>query len=190
MRSRYRDDLPKYSDFFQTVYDEQYNVGALEAHYSILSLPLFIAPEAPIKLQRIAVVWDRDHDDRIIALLEAAFFADLIAPCVLYVLEHKGFVAVIVNEDYDEAERDRKTRIWQKICDNVITDDKFSVKVMLEEEYLLDLKKNLQESFRNYFQYIDDAWTLGPNEYRRRREVSSPSSVLANGVRPGRRSSF
>ncbi len=186
MRSRSRDDLPKYSDFFRTEYDEQYNVGSLEAHYSILSAPLFIAPGTPIALQRIAVIWDHDHDERIITLLEAAFFEDLIAPCILFVAEHKGNVAVITNGDYDKAERNRKSRLWQRISDDVIVDDKFVVKVMLEDEYLVDLKQNLQLPFRNYFQHIDDAWTLGETKYQRNKQANRRPSIFSNTPRPDR----
>lgn len=183
MRLSSRVDLPQYSEFFRTEYDEQHNVGALEAHYSIICAPLLAKPDSPIELQRLAVIWDQDHDERVIALLEAAYFQGLLAPSIFCIAEHKGHVAVITNGDLGESERQRQSRFWQRISDDVIVDDKFVVNVMLEEEYILELSPRLRSTFKTYFEHIDNAWTLGPNAYQPRPAASRRENLLSSGPR-------
>ncbi|HCF5250240.1 hypothetical protein [Pseudomonas aeruginosa] len=164
MFPRFRDDLPTYSNFFRTEYDEQNDVGALEAHYSVLSVPLFEEPNSRIDLQRIAVIWDSDHDQRVIDILEAAYFQGLLSP-VLYIAEHKGAVSVIINETLNQPQKNRQNRLWQQISDEVIDNDKFKVHLMSKEEFIETLKDRLQPAFRNYLVHINDAWDLGPHIY-------------------------
>lgn len=188
MRFSSRVALPQYSEFFRTEYDQQQNVGALGAHYSILSLPLISKPDSPVELQRLAVIWDQDHDERIITLLEAAYFKGLLAPGILYLAEHKGHVTVITNRDFDKAERKRQSRFWQRVSDEVITGDQFKVELMLEEDYLFDLKEELRPLFKTYLDHIDHAWTLGPNAYHRRNDSDRPRGDLFNAVNLNKRS--
>ncbi|MCQ3000710.1 hypothetical protein NLO98_13195 [Pseudomonas syringae] len=165
MSLRIRDELPVYSKFFRTEYDEQYNVGKLGAHYSVLSFPL-VKDSEKFQLQRLAVIWDADHDTRVINILEAGFFAGLTRP-VVFIAEHKGHVSIITNGDINQSERDTQTRVWQRISDDVIEDDNFTVEVILEKDFIAAQVRGLQKMFETYFNYIDDAWGIGPCPYNR-----------------------
>ena len=75
-----------YSPFFQTLYDEQAPVGHLGrgTHYSVLRAAVFhdelgeILPEnrykgPHAKFHDFAVIWDEDHDKRVIEVIEQIY---------------------------------------------------------------------------------------------------------------------
>jgi len=101
--------MRKYSDFFQTLHDEQSPAGYLGrgTHYSVLRAVVFHDPAGLRRLNEarytdFAVVWDEDHDDRVIAAIEQLYYASLL-PSFLIFGERKGiFTAILANEVKDE----------------------------------------------------------------------------------------
>ncbi|MDD2133223.1 hypothetical protein [Pseudomonas kurunegalensis] len=168
MSIRFRDELPKYSDFFRTEHDEQRNVASIAAHYSVLSIPSFISSTGAIKIQRVAIIWDADHDERVIDVLEAAYFENLVGP-VLFIGEYKGAVSVIVNSDrINKNEISEYEEQWRRICDDAVQDDKFRLDVMTTEEYVKTADEKLQPILCTYLKFIKDAWGLEINHYFQR----------------------
>lgn len=164
MPIRNREDLPVYSYFFRTEYDEQRDIGVLEAHHSVLSVPCLNKEESGLDVQRIAVIWDEDHDERVIPVLEAGCFKGLLRD-VLFIAEHKGAVSIIMNESTKPFARKARQKRWQEICDAVVENDEFSVDVMSKEEYVQTLVDSLQPMYENYLNHICDVWNLGPHDY-------------------------
>src|SRR4051812_20247485 len=73
--------MQKYSEFFQTLHDEQAPVGYLGrgTHYSILRAVVFsdslAKPLFDARFLDFAVIWDEDHDARIIEPIQKLYFA-------------------------------------------------------------------------------------------------------------------
>ncbi|TRO38593.1 hypothetical protein EQ832_12125 [Pseudomonas sp. ALS1131] len=164
MPIRIREELPVYSHFFRTEYDEQQNIGVLEAHCSILSVPSLNKKDAVLDVQRVAVIWDEDHDERVIPILEAACFKGLLRN-VLFIAEHKGAVSIIMDESAKSFLRNARQKKWQEICDEVVENDEFSADVMSKEEYVQTLVDSLQPMYENYLNHICDVWSLGPHDF-------------------------
>jgi hypothetical protein len=91
-----------YSPFFQVLYDQRAPVGHLGrgAHYSVLRAPVWhdeaLHPLKQTQLRDFAVIWDEDHDERVIEAVEALYFEGLLSP-VKYIGERKGTLTVLVS---------------------------------------------------------------------------------------------
>ena len=96
-----------YSTIFHTVYDQPAPVGVLTLghgnHYSVLSCPQWrgVLNEdtlGEVRNQMIGVIWDEDHDTRVIRVLERAYINHLMAP-VMFVGERRAKLRVVVQDD-------------------------------------------------------------------------------------------
>ncbi len=93
--------LPTYSSLFSTLYDEQNPVGNLGrgTHYSVLrSVEWLDVTRRPLEKPQIhdfAVIWDEDHDIRVIEAAEALYMNGLLSP-VQFIGERKGTLTVLV----------------------------------------------------------------------------------------------
>jgi hypothetical protein len=92
---------PRYSTLFSCLYDEPAPVGRLGrgAHYSIFrSVEWLDVTRRPLTLPQVhdfAVIWDEDHDERIIEAVERLYMAGLLSP-VQFIGERKGMLTVIL----------------------------------------------------------------------------------------------
>jgi hypothetical protein len=165
-----------YSTLFTTIYDENSPVGNLGrgSHYSILRAAQFLnqlyEPQTPIKIQDFCVVWDEDHDTRVIDVIESLYTDNLLAP-VLFIGERKGGVTVIVDKKFydDSALRyrfDRQLRdIVQSLDDpwgwslgyfDKETSDVFSSPLINDSDKKVDV----------YLLNINNLWRLGLKEFK------------------------
>ena len=93
-----------YSPFFKTLYDQTHPVGDLGrgTHYSVLRAATwhdeFLDPLQTGAFLDFAVIWDQDHDSRVIAVVERFYFAGLLAP-VRFIGERKGCLFVLLSAD-------------------------------------------------------------------------------------------
>ncbi|WBA15333.1 hypothetical protein [Salinivibrio proteolyticus] len=105
MMTRMKIQSQAYSPLFSTVYDEKTPIGYLGrgTHYSIFRAAQFLnnmyQPQTPLRAQDFCVVWDEDHDTRIIEVIEILYLNNLLAP-VLYIGERKGGVSVILDKSF------------------------------------------------------------------------------------------
>jgi len=96
---------PVYSTLFSTIYDETKPVGNLGrgTHYSILRaaqpLNYLNRRQKEIQAQDLCVIWDEDHDTRVIEVIEELYLQNLLAP-VIFIGERKGSVTVLVHIDF------------------------------------------------------------------------------------------
>lgn len=96
-------DLNRYSPIFQTLHDEPKPVGRLldGTHYSVLRSATWHTPSLERRTEGayhdFSIIWDRDHDPRIVQVLENIYFAGLLAP-VLFAGERKGDLTLWVDE--------------------------------------------------------------------------------------------
>lgn len=90
-----------YSPFLHTLYDEGAPVGNLGrgTHYSVLRAvtwhDTFLNPLQTAAFIDFALVWDEDHDVRVIEVIHSLYFGGLLAP-VRFVAERKGTLFVLL----------------------------------------------------------------------------------------------
>jgi len=93
-----------YSPFFQTLHDETRPVGQFGrgTHYSILRVPIWqdewLNPLAQGLLLDFAVIWDEDHDERVVKAIEVLYFGGLLSP-VRFIGERKGSLSVLISDE-------------------------------------------------------------------------------------------
>ncbi|EIJ0985426.1 TPA: hypothetical protein I7701_21795 [Vibrio vulnificus] len=116
----------QYSSLFSTIYDEQQPVGNLGrgTHYSILrattSVDELTRPTREVKIHDFALVWDEDHDTRVIEVIEKLCIQNALSP-VRFIGERKGCVTILVDKSlYADKENLRVfTVIARSICDTL-----------------------------------------------------------------------
>jgi hypothetical protein len=92
---------PSYSSLFSTLYDESSPVGHLGrgTHYSVFRcaewFDVTLTPLQQGQLHDFAVIWDEDHDSRVILAIERLYMAGLFSP-VQFIGERKGSLTLIV----------------------------------------------------------------------------------------------
>jgi hypothetical protein len=158
----------KYSPFFEVLHDERGPVGELGrgTHYSVLRVPAWqdsnFEPVRDARLLDFAVIWDEDHDERVIEVVEDMYFQGLLAP-VRFIGERKGSLSVLVERAVLESWKERE---WCRYCDCVSAiaqslEDPWTVKV--DAIYDPD-HRIIQASFEDvsiYLKNIDLLWRLG-----------------------------
>ncbi len=91
---------PTYSHLFSCLFDQAAPVGNLGrgAHHSVFRAVQWHGPDGPYpthgRVQDFAVIWDEDHDTRVIDLSERLHLAGLLWP-VAFIGERKGVVTVL-----------------------------------------------------------------------------------------------
>lgn len=116
-----------YSPFFKTLHDETAPVGHLGrgTHYSVFRAAVFHdgrgkpLPETRYKgmyanFHDFAIVWDEDHDTRIIDVAEKIYFKGLL-PFFAFLGERKGGLTALALEDSDVLRHGAGTLI-EDIC--------------------------------------------------------------------------
>lgn len=92
---------PIYSTYFSCIHDEPGEYGSLGrgTHYSVFRsvewLDVSRQKLANAEIHDFAVIWDEDHDTRVIEAIERIYLAGLLSP-VQFIGERKGMLTVIV----------------------------------------------------------------------------------------------
>ena len=92
---------PTYSTLFSCLYDESAPIGHLGrgTHYSVFrsveSKNVELQPLANSEIHDFAVIWDEDHDERVIEVVEKIYMAGLLSP-IQFIGERKGFLSVVL----------------------------------------------------------------------------------------------
>lgn len=110
--------MRKYSDFFQTLHNEQNPTGYLGrgTHYSVLRAVVF-HDEAGGHLSQaqfcdFAVIWDEDHDERVIEPIEIIYRSGLLSSFLFFGERKGGFTALFSEKVHD---LDRRTLLHDRI---------------------------------------------------------------------------
>jgi RNA polymerase alpha subunit len=96
--------MQRYSDFFKTLHDEISPTGYLGrgTHYSVLRAVVFHdalgKPLSQGRFANFAVIWDEDHDVRVMEPIEEVYRQGLLSSFLIFG-EHKGsFTAILSNK--------------------------------------------------------------------------------------------
>lgn len=173
--------LRRYSDLFSTIYDEQQPVGNLGrgAHYSVLRCAEWFdvtrTPLATAQLHDFAVIWDEDHDVRVIEAIEQLYVEGLLAP-VQFIGERKAFLTLVVAAKFyfhgtDKVLREYEERV-SAIAQNLQFDCWESEVGMFDRApgnpHQNDPKGIIAADDHRVITYlanIDSLWTLGTRPY-------------------------
>ena len=85
-----------YSHFFTTLHDDPKPVGAIRFRHTVLRAVIWNLLPVP-RFHDFAIVWDDDHDTRIIWIVEQMLVRGLLAP-VLLIGERKGIVDIVTSD--------------------------------------------------------------------------------------------
>ncbi len=116
-----------YSPYFSTVYDQSEPAGYIGrgTHYSILSCAQWCDehmvphPDHSANIQKFAVIWDEDHDERIIDVINAGYFRGLLGP-VKFIGERKGSLTVLVDQAFWAVyDKEAYLKEWAHIASNM-----------------------------------------------------------------------
>lgn len=180
---------PVYSTLFHCLYDEQSPKTRRLPHYSVFravdSRDVCHKPTDTPRIHDFAVIWDEDHDTRIIPVLEEMLMAGLL-PGVQFIGEHKGHLSVILAAPtYYEIDLTAFTNKVEKL--SAAAQDFWNVEVGLFDRTEGNLKVQDQCDFQNlvgtrdadvaYMFTIDAMWSLGTKEWR---SVDEQDSKVSN----------
>jgi hypothetical protein len=163
------------------LYDEAQPIGNLGrgTHYSVFRsvewLNVTRRPLAQPEVHDFAVVWDEDHDTRVIPVVEAIYMAGLLSP-VQFVGERKGNLTVIVAARfYFDLQTDIRayTKQLQQICEQSSGGDYWPVEVGMfdrspgspHQTELHGLIMAEEHRAITYLRNVDSLWSLGTKPY-------------------------
>ncbi|WP_203250055.1 hypothetical protein [Cysteiniphilum marinum] len=153
--------MKNYSHFFQTIYDESEPAGSLGrgTHYSILRAVVFTENKESF-FHDFAVIWDEDHDERVIFLIEHLYYKNLLHHFTI-IGERKGSVSLI-NSRIDTISQN--IELAQKETEEVTVDgDWWSVNIDTIKEPVCIINDS-KDKVQVYLKNIDNLWSLGRKE--------------------------
>lgn len=165
------------SPLFHTCYNETHPIGRFGygTHYSVLSAVQWMDKykkqlQLPC-IQNFAIIWDEDHDERIIDVIERAYMSTMLAP-LLFIGERKASLTAIVNNEFRELTQNDQTsyiRAWQDICNKVYENSRHSDSWVFELRTMDDPELKIiaepRDKVVTYLQNIKNLWNIGLNTY-------------------------
>lgn len=169
---------PSYSTIVSCLHDESMPVGNIGcgSHYSIFRTVEWLDVGrnrlARPEVHDFAVIWDQDHDSRVIKVIERIYLAGLLSP-ILFIGERKAGLTVIVAAKFsfglDERGMESYKRELKSAVQEAVPDDLWSVEIgwfdsSPNSPHQPDLKKLIfDDEYRSitYVRNIDSLWNLG-----------------------------
>jgi hypothetical protein len=147
--------MHKYSSFFSTLYDQKAPVGHFGrgTHYSILRAVIPVEDE--VNFHDFVVIWDEDHDERIIWFAEKLYAKSLLTS-VLAIGERKGGITVLTTRNAPKNEHKTMCSVFE-----AAPSDYFSLDIGVFPDNPETLINENENRVRNYLAGIHALWTLG-----------------------------
>jgi hypothetical protein len=174
---------PVYSPLFTCLHDEPEPVGSLGrgTHYSVFRsvewLDVTRTRLAKPQVHDFAVIWDEDHDTRVIDAVEAIYMEGLLSP-VQFIGERKGTLTVIVAAKFYWGLAEDELGAYQGALEHIAqtaTDDMWTFELGFFDRsphdpfHQTDLKSIIHaEGHRvvNYLRTVDSLWSLGTKDWK------------------------
>ncbi|AMD59433.1 hypothetical protein AWN88_14265 [Agrobacterium tumefaciens] len=169
--------MRSYSQIFSCLHDETGPVGNIGrgTHYSVFRVPewrdVSRNPLTTAQIHDFAVIWDEDHDERVIAVAERLYVNGLFSP-IQFIGERKGMLTIIVAARFRWSGTDADWRNWcdqvSKLCSDV-GGDSWSVDFGGFDKSLGSPHQTHPEGIISdredrviiYLRNIDNLWNLG-----------------------------
>lgn len=173
---------PTYSTLFSCLYDEPEPIGNLGrgTHYSVFRsvewLDVIRTPLNNPQIHDFAVIWDEDHDERVISVIEKIYMAGLLSP-IQFIGERKGCLTVIVAAKFYFAHSMEALNGYIQQLNDISTNpthgDSWPTEVGLFDRspgspHQTDLKSLIsadQHRVITYARNIDSLWSLGTKPF-------------------------
>jgi hypothetical protein len=157
-----------YSPFFQVLHDERQTVGNFGrgTHYSVLRAPIWrdehLKPLQEGELLDFAIIWDEDHDDRVIEVIEEMYFGGLLAP-VRFIGERKGTPSVLIDNFTRDCWAERTLRDYCAAVSRISAslDDPWPADVDVVFGRASSIVHGSPDDAETYLKNIELLWQLG-----------------------------
>lgn len=159
--------MPQYSPFFEVIHDEQQPVGILGrgTHYSVFQYPSWVTETGSLlskpKRHRFAIIWDEDHDIRVIRVLEGLYLAGLLTS-VVFAGERKGTFTAILSSAIDATRKQELHGAFTGIASS--GDDSWPVELFSSGEAGGIISADA-EMVQTYLNNLRNIWQLGISVY-------------------------
>jgi hypothetical protein len=173
-----------YSAFFQTLRDETKPVGTLGrgTHYSVFRAitwhDIYLNPIQEANFLDFAVIWDKDHDARVIEVAEALYRFRLLGP-IRFLGERKGCLTVLLAPEAFETLDHRQIERYKERLTNQVRStvegfgDRWDVEVGYSTENASIIANDVLR-IHTYLEFILMVWDLG---------IKMPSAARSAGER-------
>jgi hypothetical protein len=169
--------MQTYSAFFQTLHDELTPTGTLGrgTHYSILRAVVFhdiAGKSSPEGLfHDFAIIWDEDHDKRVLEPIEKLYFAGLLSQFLMFGERKGSFVAVLSRDMTQDIKflslADQVTEITRSVAG-----DSWPTQLLEIEASAGQIISDQPEKVHLYLRTLQMVWELGSK--RPSRHVTPP----------------
>ncbi len=175
--------MEDYSPYFTTLYDQHEPTGYLGrgTHYSVLRAPSWHAPNSSISERAyhcdFAVIWDEDHDVRVIQTVEEIYLNGLLSKFIFFG-ERKGMFSAILSEHFFDANQfpDLKQRI-DTIAATRSDGDSWSAEIYKSHETPHCIISDADDKISLYLNSIKMLWRLGGSPISSRRFIDPQVST-------------
>lgn len=176
--------MRNYSQFFSCLYDEQTPIGDIGrgCHYSVFRVAEWLDVErrsmSIAQRHDFAVIWDEDHDTRVIEAAERLYMAGLLAP-VQFIGERKGVMSVLVAARFWGSSSAGNFLAYRDAVQEQVSDvlgDYWNVEIgtydwnqgSLQNRNPVGIIADGEAKVMTYLDNIHNLWTLGTYPYRPR----------------------
>lgn len=186
-----------YSTLFSTVHDEPAPYGSLNAHYSVFRSVVHYDPtgalfdwDQTLALHHMAVIWDADHDTRIISVMEQLAVHQCLSP-IVFIGESRGRVVILLCREFFKG-RDKLSQLAyyhrvQEIVKNPLHGDPWTVvfgeyaSPAKRDAWELDNAHDIIPGANNtdtlaYLDSITTIWRLGGRDFEKGDSLTAHSS--------------
>ncbi len=185
---------PAYSNFLHCVHDEPEEKGTIGrgCHYSVFRVPEWrdvVGRRVDHALVHdFGVIWDEDHDTRVIEAIERIYLAGLLFP-VQYIGERKGGLTVILAAKFwwtgTDSDLDTYKAKVGRICADQISMDSWACEFGMFDKSLgsphqtdfAGLINDKSEKVDTYIRNIDNLWRIGSWPWKPPTEDDYPESL-------------
>lgn len=188
-------NTPAYSTLFSCLHDEADPVGNLGrgTHYSIFrSIEWLNVERKPLTLPQIhdfAVIWDEDHDVRVVDVIERIYMAGLLSP-IQFIGERKGFLTVMLAARFffnlTGGEREAYQAQLQELAEpendywnvEIGSFDRHDRSAQGHQTIVAPIISANEEVVFTYLKNIDNLWALGTKPWQPRVNTMPPLDDL------------
>jgi len=159
--------MSQYSPFFEVIHDEQKPVGFLGrgTHYSVFQYPSWVAdsgsPLSKPRQHRFSVVWDEDHDTRVIRVLERLYLAGALES-VMFIGERKGMLTAVLFQSIAKTRRQELQATFESVAS--FDADTWTVELFSPGE-ASGIISDETGKVSTYLSNIENIWQLGVSTY-------------------------
>lgn len=157
--------MRKYSHFFQTLHDETDPVGSLGrgTHYSVFRATVFhdefAKPLEAAKFLDFAVIWDEDHDERVLLPIDRLYRSGDLSSFIMFG-ERKGMFFCNVAPRFNGVRLPVAERAVAAACDNV-DGDHWPINISFGQPGGGGIISASERSVELYLDTINMLWNLG-----------------------------